>query len=172
MYEVGDKVVYPQHGAGVVVRKDTTSVQGQDREYLIIQILHNEMTVMVPADAAAEAGLRAVIGAEEVEEVLDVLRGENTVIAGNWSRRFKHNQEKLRSGDIHEVAEVIRNLTGRSREKPISAGERQLLSRAKKILVSELMYAKGMDEADATSYLDERLDEIAVHREAGTLSGS
>ena len=172
MYEVGDKVVYPQHGAGVVVRKDTTSVQGQDREYLIIQILHNEMTVMVPADAAAEAGLRAVIGAEEVEEVLDVLRGENTVIAGNWSRRFKHNQEKLRSGDIHEVAEVIRNLTGRSREKPISAGERQLLSRAKKILVSELMYAKGMDEADATSYLDERLDEIAVNREAGTLSGS
>ncbi len=172
MYEVGDKVVYPQHGAGVVVRKDTTSVQGQDREYLIIQILHNEMTVMVPADAAAEAGLRAVIGADEVEEVLDVLRGENTVIAGNWSRRFKHNQEKLRSGDIHEVAEVIRNLTGRSREKPISAGERQLLSRAKKILVSELMYAKGMDEADASAYLDERLDEIAVHRGAGTLSGS
>ncbi len=172
MYEVGDKVVYPQHGAGVVVRKDTTSVQGQDREYLIIQILHNEMTVMVPADAAAEAGLRAVIGADEVEEVLDVLRGEDTVVAGNWSRRFKHNQEKLRSGDIHEVAEVIRNLTGRSREKPISAGERQLLSRAKKILVSELMYAKGMDEADASAYLDERLDAIAVHREAGTLSGS
>ncbi len=170
VYEVGDKVVYPQHGAGVVVRKDVTTVLGQDREYLTIRILHNEMTVMVPADGAAEAGLRAVIGPEEVEQVLDILRGEDTVVAGNWSRRFKHNQEKLRSGDIREVAEVIRNLTGRSRDKPISAGERQLLSRAKKILVSELMYAKDMDEAEATLHLDELLDEIASRREAGTLS--
>ncbi len=170
MYEVGDKVVYPQHGAGVVVRRDARTVLGEEREYLTIKILHNEMTVMVPADAADEAGLRRVIDEAEVENVIAVLSGENTVIPGNWSRRFKHNQEKLRSGNIREVAEVIRNLAGRSRDKPLSAGERQLLARAKKILVSELMYAKDIEESDATAYLDETLEEIAVHRGAGSLS--
>ena len=99
MYDVGDKVVYPQHGAGVVVRRERKIVVGVEREYLTIQILHNDMTVMVPADGVEEAGIRGVIGPEEIELVLAVLRGEETIVPGNWNRRFKHNREKMRSGD-------------------------------------------------------------------------
>jgi CarD family transcriptional regulator len=166
VYEVGDKVVYPQHGAGVVLLRESKLVLGREREYLTIRILHSEMTVMVPADGADEAGLRRVIGPAEVEAVLAVLGGEDVAVAGNWSRRFKHNQEKLRSGNIYEVAEVIRNLAGRSREKPLSAGERQLLARAKRILVSEIMYARGIEDAEAEAVLDDALEEIAAGRAA------
>ena len=165
MFEVGDKVVYPQHGAGVVVGRETKTVLGEPRDYLTIRIIASEMTLMVPADATDAAGLRAVITGDDLDAVLALLRGEDEVIAGNWNRRFKHNREKMRTGDVLELVGVIRNLMNRSIEKGLSSGERQMMARAKRILASEIQYAKDLDEAEAQAYLDELLEEIALERE-------
>ncbi len=161
MYEVGDKVVYPHHGAGTVVKKETRTVLGQQREYLTIQILHNDMTVNVPAENAERVGLRKVIDEEMVERVLAVLVGGGTKMPKNWNRRFKYNRDKMKTGDIFELAEVVRNLSLREQEKGLSTGEKQMFVKAKKILASELMYAKGLDEDGAAVWLDEVLAGVA-----------
>src|SRR5436190_7129984 len=162
VYEVGDKVVYPHHGAGTIVKKE----ERDDREYLTIQIIHNDMTVMIPSDSADRAGLRKVIGEETVEEVLGVLGGDGTKMPKNWNRRFKHNRDKMKTGDIFELAEVVRNLAQRDQEKGLSTGEKQMFSKAKRILASELMYAKNMDEDEAREFLEEVLEEIGEARRA------
>jgi CarD family transcriptional regulator len=139
-------VVYPHHGAGKVVRKEKKDVLGERREYVTIKILHNDMTVMVPTENAAIAGLRRVIDEGTVKKVQGVLQDECSEMPKNWNRRFKHNRDKIKTGDIYELAEVVRNLAVRESEKGLSTGEKQMFTRAKKILCSELMYALGMDE--------------------------
>ena len=154
MYRVGDKVVYPHHGAGTIVKKETREVLGEKREYLTIKILHNDMTVQVPCENADQVGLRRVIGEKEVSVVLKALTGGSTEMPKNWNRRFKHNRDKMKTGDIFELAEVVRNLSLRDHEKGLSTGEKQMFVKAKKILASELMYAKEMDEDEAAEWLD------------------
>ncbi len=154
MYKVGDKVVYPHHGAGTVVKKEAREVLGEKREYLTIQILHNDMTVNVPAENAEAVGLRKVINEDTVKEVVKALTGNGTTMPKNWNRRFKHNRDKMKTGDIFELAEVVRNLSLRDRDKGLSTGEKQMFVKAKKILISELMYAKGMDEEETAEWLD------------------
>jgi CarD family transcriptional regulator len=156
-FELGDNVVYPHHGAGKVQAKEIKEVFGERREYLTIKILHNDMTVMVPTENAALAGLRRVIDEETVQKVLDVLRDDVSDMPKNWNRRFKHNRDKIKTGDIYELSEVVRNLALRESEKGLSSGEKQMYTRAKKILASELMYALDKNEAEAESYLDELL---------------
>ena len=160
MYEVGDKVVYPHHGAGQVVKKEVKTVLGQEREYLTIQILHNDMVVNVPTENAERVGLRRVIDLIVVDQVLEVLHGDGTKMPKNWNRRFKHNRDKMKTGDIFELAEVVRNLSLRDQEKGLSTGEKQMFVKAKKILASELMYAKGMSETEAAGWLEEVLTEM------------
>jgi CarD family transcriptional regulator len=150
LYKVGDKVVYPHHGAGTVVKKEKREVLGEKREYLTIKILHNDMTVNVPSENAEKVGLRKVIGEDMVKVVVKALTGGGTQMPKNWNRRFKHNRDKMKTGDILELAEVVRNLSLRDREKGLSTGEKQMFVKAKKILASELMYAKDLDE-DATA---------------------
>ena len=157
MYKVGDKVVYPHHGAGTVVKKESREVLGQKRDYLTIKILHNDMTVQVPCENAEKVGLRRVIGEKEVTVVLKALTGGSTEMPKNWNRRFKHNRDKMKTGDILELAEVVRNLSLRDHEKGLSTGEKQMFVKAKKILASELMYAKGMDEDECAEWLDDVL---------------
>ena len=154
MYKVGDKVVYPHHGAGTVVKKEKREVLGEKREYLTIKILHNDMTVNVPSENAEKVGLRKVIGEDMVKVVLKALTGGGTQMPKNWNRRFKHNRDKMKTGDILELAEVVRNLSLRDREKGLSTGEKQMFVKAKKILASELMYAKDMDEEATAEWLD------------------
>ena len=154
MFDVGDKVVYPHHGAGTVVSKDVKLVLGEEREYLTIKILHNEMTVNVPVDNAEKVGLRWVIDQEMVDVVVKVLLGGSTEMPKNWNRRFKHNRDKMKTGDVMELAEVVRNLALRDHEKGLSTGEKQMFVKAKKILASELMYAKDLDEDGAAEWLD------------------
>jgi CarD family transcriptional regulator len=158
-FEVGDNVVYPHHGAGKVIRKEAKDVLGERREYLTIKILHNDMTVMVPTENAALAGLRRVIDEETVKKVLAVLQDECSEMPKNWNRRFKHNRDKIKTGDIYELAEVVRNLAIRESERGLSTGEKQMYTRAKKILASEFMYALDKDEDGAEAYLDELLEE-------------
>jgi CarD family transcriptional regulator len=157
LYKVGDKVVYPHHGAGTVVKKETREVLGEKREYLTIKILHNDMTVNVPSDNAERVGLRKVIDEQMVSKVLKALTGSGTTMPKNWNRRFKHNRDKMKTGDIFELAEVVRNLSLRDHEKGLSTGEKQMFVKAKKILASELMYAKAMDEDECTEWLEEAL---------------
>ena len=160
-FECGDNVVYPHHGAGKVLKKEVRKMFGEEREYLTIKILHNDMTVMVPCENAAIAGLRRVIDEETVKKVLAVLQDEVSEMPKNWNRRFKHNRDKIKTGDIYELAEVVRNLALRENEKGLSSGEKQMYTRAKKILASELMYALDMDEDGAEEHLDNLLAESA-----------
>jgi CarD family transcriptional regulator len=160
-FEVDDEVVYPHHGAGLVLKKEVKKVFGEEREYLTIKILHNDMTVMVPCENAHLAGLRRVIDEETVKKVLAVLSDQVSEMPKNWNRRFKHNRDKIKTGDIYELAEVVRNLAIREHHKGLSTGEKQMFTRAKKILASELMYALEKDEDDAEMFLDDLLAESA-----------
>jgi CarD family transcriptional regulator len=157
LYKVGDKVVYPHHGAGTVVKREKREILGEKREYLTIKILHNDMTVNVPADNAERVGLRKVIDEEAVKKVVKYLTSGGTEMPKNWNRRFKHNRDKMKTGDIYELAEVVRNLALRDGEKGLSTGEKQMYVKAKKILASELMYAKTMSEEEALEWLEETL---------------
>jgi CarD family transcriptional regulator len=160
-FEIGDEVVYPHHGAGRVLKKELRKMFGEEREYLTIKILHNDMTVMVPCENAGVAGLRRVIDEETVQKVLAVLEDDISDMPKNWNRRFKHNRDKIKTGDIYELAEVVRNLAIREHEKGLSTGEKQMYTRAKKVLASELMYALDKSEDDAESHLDNLLAESA-----------
>ncbi|MGI8573224.1 MAG: CarD family transcriptional regulator [Solirubrobacteraceae bacterium] len=156
---MGDNVVYPHHGAGQVLKKEQKDFLGERREYLTIKILHNDMTVMVPTENASRAGLRRVIDEETVKKVLAVLADECSDMPKNWNRRFKHNRDKIKTGDIYELAEVVRNLAIREAEKGLSTGEKQMFTRAKKILASELMYALSMDEEEVEHHIYSLLGE-------------
>jgi len=160
-FEIGDNVVYPHHGAGKVFKKERKEIFGEKRQYLTIKILHNDMTVMVPCDNAGMAGLRRVIDEATVKKVLAVLQDEVSDMPKNWNRRFKHNRDKIKTGDIYELAEVVRNLAIREQEKGLSTGEKQMFTRAKKILASELMYALEMGEEEAEEHLDDLLTQSA-----------
>jgi CarD family transcriptional regulator len=164
LFDVGDKVVYPHHGAGTVVSKETRIVLGSAREYLTIKILHNDMTVNVPCENAEKVGLRWVIDQQMFEVVVKALSGGSTEMPKNWNRRFKHNRDKMKTGDILELAEVVRNLSLRDHEKGLSTGEKQMFVKAKKILASELMYAKDMTEEEAAAWLDDVLSKPAAKK--------
>src|ERR687891_2046668 len=164
-FEVGDNVVYPHHGAGQVIKKEQKNILGEVRQYLTIKILHNDMTVMVPCENAGKAGLRRIIDDETVKKVLSVLADDISEMPKNWNRRFKHNRDKIKTGDIYELAEVVRNLAVREQDKGLSTGEKQMYTRAKKILASEMMYALEKSEDDAEAYLDDlltRSDKLAA----------
>ena len=154
-FEIGDNVVYPHHGAGQVIKKEEKEILGEVREYLTIKILHNDMTVMVPCENAGKAGLRRVIDEDTVKKVLAVLSDDVSEMPKNWNRRFKHNRDKIKTGDIYELAEVVRNLAVREQDKGLSTGEKQMYTRAKKILASEMMYALEKTEDEAEAYLDD-----------------
>ncbi|MBV9212861.1 MAG: CarD family transcriptional regulator [Actinobacteria bacterium] len=163
-YEIGDHVVYPHHGAGKILKKEQKEVLGEKREYLTIKILHNDMTVMVPCENAGRAGLRRVIDDEAVQKVLGVLRDDVSQMPKNWNRRFKHNRDKIKTGDVYELAEVVRNLAIREADKGLSTGEKQMYTRAKKILASELMYALDMEEGEAEDHLDNLIQDAHAER--------
>jgi CarD family transcriptional regulator len=164
---VGDNVVYPHHGAGQVIKKEEKDILGEKRQYLTIKILHNDMTVMVPCENAGKAGLRRVIDEETVKKVLSVLSDDVSEMPKNWNRRFKHNRDKIKTGDIYELAEVVRNLAIREQDKGLSTGEKQMFTRAKKILASELMYALEMGEEQAEDHLDDLLQRSGEEKLAG-----
>ena len=156
-YRVGDTVVYPHHGAAVIEKREKRSLQGEERDYLVLRLTYGDLTLMVPADATDEVGLRSVVSKKEVEQVMDVLKARDGSMPTNWSRRFKANYEKLRSGDIFQVAEVVRNLSLREQEKGLSAGEKRMLTKAKQILVSELAAAIKKPDEETEALIDELL---------------
>jgi len=158
MFKVGDSVIYPQHGAAVIEGLQDREIGGETREYFVLKLTYGDLTLMVPRDNCAEVGIREVCSAEDVESVLDILRTGASSTQGNWSRRFKGNIERLQSGDIFQVAEVVRDLTVRDRDKGLSAGEKRMLQRSRQILVSELVLACHVGEDKAVKLVDEALE--------------
>jgi len=156
-FDVGDKVVYTHHGAAVIEKREKKEVFGENREYLVLRVAFGDLTLMVPADNTDEVGLREVINDEEVEEVFAVLRKKEARMPTNWSRRYKNHVEKLKSGDVYQVAEVVRNLSIRDKDKGLSAGEKRMLTKARQILVSELTFAIGVSEEEAEQKLNDAL---------------
>jgi CarD family transcriptional regulator len=155
LFKIGDKVVYPMHGAGVIESIEEKEVLGEKRQYYILQLPVGDMKVMIPINNnGSGVGLREVIDWEGVERVLDILREQCSAMSPNWNRRYRANLEKIKSGDIYEVAEVVRNLITRDREKGLSSGERKMLENARQILVSELVLATELEEEKAQSLLD------------------
>lgn len=156
-YRVGDTVIYPHHGAAVIEKREKRDLAGEERDYLVLRLTYGDLTLMVPADATEEVGLRNVVSKKEADDVIDVLKRRDGSMPTNWSRRFKANYEKLRSGDIFQVAEVVRNLSLRERDKGLSAGEKRMLTKAKQILVSELSAAIKKSDESTEALLDEIL---------------
>ena len=155
MFNIGDKIVYPIHGAGVIEAIEEKEILGTRRKYYIMRMPLDEMKVMIPLDSIEGIGIRQVIGADEVESVFAVLEANETKMPQNWNRRYRANMDRLKTGDIYEVAEVVRNLTLRDREKTLSTGEKKILSNARQILLSELILATELSDTEIMEKVEE-----------------
>ncbi len=159
MFRKGDKVIFPHHGAAIIEDLTEREFLGEKKKYFVLRLAYGDLTLMVPVDSTEEVGLREVVSKREVKKVLDVLREDESRQPTNWSRRYKTNIEKIRSGDVYQVAEVVRNLAIRESEKGLSAGEKRMLVKARQILVSELVFAVGVPEDKAEGMIDKVLEE-------------
>ncbi|HWI51197.1 MAG TPA: CarD family transcriptional regulator [Symbiobacteriaceae bacterium] len=157
MFQVGDKVVYPMHGAGVIEAIEEQEVLGRRMRYYVMRLPINEMKVMVPCEHSQTAGLRQVISEQALSTMLDLLKARQSLMSKNWNHRYRSNMEKIRSGNILELAEVVRNLFQREREKGLSSGERKMLDNARQILLSEIILAKDLEFEQANRFLDQVL---------------
>lgn len=156
-FDVGDRVVYPHHGAALIVQRETREFDGEVQEFLVLEMAHGELVLRVPVDKAEEVGMRQPIGLDEVQDLYELLSKKDIREPSNWSRRFKNHQEKLKSGDVYQVAEVVRNLALRDQAKGLSAGEKSMFVKARDVLVSELSVALDVDEDDALEQVERRL---------------
>lgn len=150
MFHIGDKIVYPMHGAGVIEDVEIKEILGEKREYFIIRMPIGDMKVMVPVSNVDDVGVRYIIGKEDIEDVMDILRGRRSTMPQNWNRRYRMNMDRIKTGDIEEIAAVVRNLTILDDEKGLSTGERKMLGNARQMLLSELVLAseKTMPEIE------------------------
>ena len=157
MFKVGDRVVYPMHGAGLVESIEDRQILGEQRSYYIVRIKHGNMQVMVPVSGAEAVGLRYIVDPSQVDSVYSVLGAESTPMDENWNRRNRENMDKLKTGDLSKVAEVIRNLTRVDRVKKLSTGEKKLLNNARLILSSEIMMVLGITEDAALATIEKAI---------------
>ncbi len=156
-FKAGDRVVYPHHGAAIIEKTEMIELNGEKKKYFVLKTAHDELTVRVPVDKVDEVGMRPPISLEDVEDLFVLLSKKDVREPANWSRRFKNHQEKLKSGDVYQVAEVVRNLALRDAAKGLSAGEKNMYTKARKVLVSELSFALNVSEDDAMDQVEEQL---------------
>jgi CarD family transcriptional regulator len=156
-FKKGDTVIYPQHGACIVQGTQKRVVFDESRDYLMLKSVIGEMTLSVPLDSVEQVGVRPPVNSDELEDLVSVLSKPDPRVPSNWSRRFKNHQEKLKSGDVYQVAEVVRNLAARNRDAALSAAERTMYERARINLISEIAPALKVSAEDAEQYLDAAL---------------
>jgi CarD family transcriptional regulator len=156
-FKAGDRVVYPHHGAAIIERTEMVELNGEKKKYFVLKTAHDDLTVRVPVDKVDEVGMRPPISLEDVEDLFVLLSKKDVREPANWSRRFKNHQEKLKSGDVYQVAEVVRNLALREKAKGLSAGEKNMYTKARKVLVSELSFALDVSEEAAMDQVEEQL---------------
>ena len=157
MFNVGDKIVYPMHGAGTIDAIEEKDILGEKQNYYIIK-MPGEVKVMVPISKAGDIGVRSVIDKAEAGKVLEVLEANETDMSNNWNKRYKENMEKMKSGSIYEVADVVRNLSYKQKEKGLSTGEKKMLNNAKQILVSELVLAEHASENEVENLVENKIN--------------
>ncbi len=153
MFQVGDKVMYPMHGAGVIENIEEREVLGVKHKYYVLRIPIGSMKVFIPLEKVEEIGVRNIIDSKEIPRIFEILQRDNGQMSANWNRRYRANLEKLKTGDIVEIAEVVRDLTLRDREKGLSSGEKRMLENARQILISEIVLANNIDESKANEML-------------------
>ncbi len=157
MFNVGDKIVYPMHGAGTIDSIEEKNILGENQAYYVIK-MPGEVKVMVPTAKAEQIGVRNVIGKEEAEKVISILGEDETEMSQNWNKRYRDNMEKMKSGDVYEIADVVRNLAFKQKEKGLSTGEKKMLSNAKQILVSELVLAEHASQEEVEELIDNKIN--------------
>ncbi len=164
-FEIGDKVVYPMHGAGIIDAIEEKEFLDEVQSYYVMRIPVGDMKVMIPLNNVEGAGLRDVVCEETIDDVLEVLYSDATEMSANWNHRYRANLEKIKTGDIFELAEVVRNLMLRNNEKSLSTGERKMLDNARQILVSELVLAKNIEQEEAFELLEKIIPEKIIVEE-------
>ena len=157
MFNIGDKVVYPRHGAGIIVAIEEKEVLGEKRKYYVLRIALSNMKVMVPIDSIETHGIRSVIPVSNVSDVYGILSGEASIMNKNWSKRYRENEIKIRNGDIFEIAEIVKNLTLADRDKRLSTGEKRMLESARNILISELMLVLNESSENILNIVEKRI---------------
>ena len=157
MFNVGDKIVYPMHGAGTIDSIEEKNILGENQFSYVIR-MPGEVKVMVPTDRAEQIGVRNVIGKEEAEKVISILGEDETEMSQNWNKRYRDNMEKMKSGSVYEVADVVRNLSFKQKEKGLSTGEKKMLSNAKQILVSELVLAEHASQDEVEELINNKIN--------------
>lgn len=157
MFNVGDKIVYPMHGAGTIDAIEEKDILGEKQNYYIIK-MPGEVKVMVPISKASDVGVRSVINKDEAGKVLEILEADETEMSNNWNKRYKENMDKMKSGNIYEVADVVRNLSYKQKEKGLSTGEKKMLNNAKQILVSELVLAEHASANEVENLVENKIN--------------
>lgn len=156
MFNVGDHIVYPMHGAGVIDAIEEKNILGEKQAYYILK-MPGEVKVMVPTNKAEEIGVRGIIDKQEASKVFEILEEDKTEMSSNWNKRYRDNMDKMKSGDIYEIADVVRNLSFKQKEKGLSTGEKKMLSNAKQILVSELVLAEHASQEEVEELIDNKI---------------
>lgn len=156
MFNVGDKIVYPMHGAGVIDAIEEKDILGEKQAYYILK-MPGEVKVMVPTAKAEEIGVRSIIDKSSAEKVFRVLESDETEMSMNWNKRYRDNMDKMKSGDIYKIADVVRNLSFKQKEKGLSTGEKKMLSNAKQILVSELVLTEHASQGEIEQMVESKI---------------
>ncbi|NYB75212.1 MULTISPECIES: CarD family transcriptional regulator [Sedimentibacter] len=169
MFKLGDKVVYPMHGAGVIETMESKEILGEIKSYYVLKMPIGEMKLMIPVDNVNNIGLRNIIEKDMVEKVYDILKQAAVLNDSNWNKRYRDNLVKMKTGDIFAVAQVVRDLTYRDREKGLSTGEKKMLVSAKQMLISEIALSTDKDGKGISDYLDNIINEDALTQEDNVL---
>ena len=157
MFNVGDNIVYPMHGAGTIHAIEKKNILNEEQDYYIIS-MPGEVKVMVPTDKAEEIGVRSIIDKNDVSKVLNILEENETEMSDNWNKRYRDNMDKMKSGNIYEVADVVRNLSFKQKEKGLSTGEKKMLNNAKQILVSELVLVESVPQSEIEKIVENKIN--------------
>ena len=172
MFNVGDKIVYPMHGAGVIDAIEEKDILGEKQAYYILK-MPGEVKVMVPTKKAEEIGVREIIDKNSAEKVFSVLESNETEMSMNWNKRYRDNMDKMKSGDIYEVADVVRNLSFKQKEKGLSTGEKKMINNAKQILVSELVLTEHSSKDEIEELIDNKIStSFAEYKVDGNITAS
>jgi len=154
MYSVGDKIVYPMHGAGVIEAIEEKQILGESRKYYILRVPLGDMRIMIPCDSSQNVGVREIITKEQLPKIFKALKRDSTEMQGNWNRRYRDNLDKLKTGDLNFICEVVRNLMRVEKTKKLSTGEKKMLSNAKQILMSELILVSEKDAEEIEAQIE------------------
>lgn len=157
MFSVGDRIVHPMHGAGVIQKIEEKKILGEVKTYYVLKLPCNNMDVMLPTDSEESVGIRRIVDKKQIDMAMDILKDESSFMDSNWNRRCRDNMDLIRSGDILKVAEVVRNLTRADRIKKLSAGEKKMLINARQILISEIILVCDLSEKTAVRMVEEAI---------------